>query len=263
MDSMIENPQPENWQDLQNGVCKIFTEIGLEAETGKTVATPRGNIELDVFAIDVKSVDKIKYIIECKNWNKTIPQSVIHAFTTVMHEVGANIGFVISKRGMQSGAKSYTKNTNIHALTYEEFQQRYVDIWHENYFVPQLGNAADSLSEYVEPFNSYRDKRVADLDNTRQNRFYELLEKYRNFGWSVTFFQFPRYSHLFKIQFIEIDQIKQKIYNISNGSIKLKAVYFRDLLYELIDIIQEITDEFNSIFGEDIFSENVLKIRQR
>jgi len=40
---MIENPNPINWQDLQEGVCRIFNEIGLNAEIGKTFKTPRGN----------------------------------------------------------------------------------------------------------------------------------------------------------------------------------------------------------------------------
>ena len=110
---MIENPNPINWQNLQEGVCRIFNEIGLNAEIGKTFKTPRGNVEIDVFAVDENSVDKIRYIVECKNWNQPIPQTVIHAFTTVMHEIGANIGFVISKQGLQSGAESYTQRTNI------------------------------------------------------------------------------------------------------------------------------------------------------
>lgn len=63
---MIENPDPSNWQSLQEGVCSIFNEIGLEAEIGKRIETPRGTVEIDVYAVDQNSVDKIKYIVECK-----------------------------------------------------------------------------------------------------------------------------------------------------------------------------------------------------
>lgn len=118
---MIDKPTPSTWQELQINVNQILLEIGLESEIGKTIETPRGNVEIDVYAIDTKSVDRIKYIIECKNWANAIPQSVVHAFTTIMHESGGNIGYIISQKGLQSGAESYTKNTNIRGLTYLEF----------------------------------------------------------------------------------------------------------------------------------------------
>ncbi len=142
---LIENPNPSNWKDLQTGVAGIFTEIGLGVEIEKTLKTPRGNIEVDVYAIDENSVDKIKYIIECKNWKSSIPQSIVHSFTTVMHEIGGNIGFIVTQKGLQSGAKQYTKNTNILGLTYEEFQERYFKVWHTNWFIPQIGDIVDPL----------------------------------------------------------------------------------------------------------------------
>ncbi len=88
---MIEIPEPKEWKSLQSGFCRIFNEIGLHAEENKLIITPRGSVSLDVFAIDIGSVDSIQYVVECKNWKNSIPQSVVHAFTTIMHEVGANI----------------------------------------------------------------------------------------------------------------------------------------------------------------------------
>jgi len=120
---VIDDPLPASWQDLQFGVQRIFRNLGLNAEVEIDLETPRGSVNVDVLATDIRSLDKITYIVECKNWGNTIPQSVVHSFTTVMHETGANIGFIISKRGLQQGAKRYTKNTNIIGMTYLEFQQ--------------------------------------------------------------------------------------------------------------------------------------------
>ena len=64
---MIENPEPKQWKSLQAGICRIFNEIGLHAEEDKQITTPRGTVSLDVFAIDLGSVDLIQYIVECKN----------------------------------------------------------------------------------------------------------------------------------------------------------------------------------------------------
>ena len=119
---MIENPNPQNWRDLQTSVCKIFNEIGLTAEERKIISTPRGKVEVDVYAVDLNSVDKIQYLVECKNWKAAIPQTVVHSFNTVVQEIGANIGFIISRKGLQTGAVEFTKNTNITGLTFAELQ---------------------------------------------------------------------------------------------------------------------------------------------
>ena len=131
---MIDDPYPESWQDLQTGVKRLFRNVGLAADVEVDLQTPRGTVNVDVCAVDRRSLDKIKYIVECKNWNTTVPQSVVHAFTTVMHETGANIGFIVSKYGLQSGAKQYTRNTNITGLTYLELQQRYFEAWWRRFF---------------------------------------------------------------------------------------------------------------------------------
>lgn len=94
--------EAQDWKDLQNKVHFILESIGLSVGKEVPVSTPRGSIEIDVFAIDPNSVDKIKYVIECKHWNTIIPQQVIHSFTTVMHETGANIGYIISKKGFRT-----------------------------------------------------------------------------------------------------------------------------------------------------------------
>ncbi|MEI7825286.1 MAG: restriction endonuclease [Chlorobiaceae bacterium] len=121
---MIDDPFPRDWRELQNGVCRLFNEVGLNASTEVTLTTPRGMVTVDVYAIDEQSIDRITYIAECKNWEVAIPQVTAHSFTTVMHETGSNIGFIISKHGMQSGAHRYLQNTNIIGLTYGQLQHR-------------------------------------------------------------------------------------------------------------------------------------------
>lgn len=126
---MIESPEVEDWKRLQYSVCRLLNEVGLAAQEAVVLKTPRGTVEVDVFAIDELSVDKIQYIVECKNWANAIPQHVVHSFTTVMQETGANIGFIVSRVGLQAGAERYTQNTNIIGLTFEALQRRYFEPW--------------------------------------------------------------------------------------------------------------------------------------
>jgi len=129
---------------------------------------------VDVLAVDVRSLDKIKYLVECKNWGSAIPQLVVHSFTTVMHETGANIGFIISKHGLQKGAERYTQSTNIVGMTYLEFQQRYFHAWWQRYFCPRIGDAAHNPLQYVEPCNSVRDRAYEKLGFKDQEKFDRL-----------------------------------------------------------------------------------------
>jgi len=253
---MIDNPIPLTWQDLQTNVNQILHEIGLQSEIGKIIETPRGRVEIDVYAIDINSVDKIKYIIECKNWTNAIPQSVVHSFTTVMHETGGNIGFIISQKGLQSGAEGYTKNTNIKGLTYLDFQKRYFNIWFQSYFCPKLGEFSDELIQYTEPINTRRTRKLGELTSEGQHKFSKLYEKYLHFGVIICMVGFPKIVK----QAVDINDTPIGIEEFKNNIGKcgpefvLKAKDFRGLLAELNDIVSSITDEFNNVFGENIFA---------
>ena len=63
------------------------------------------------------------YLCECKHWRRAVPQEVVHAFRTVMADVGAHRGFIISIAGFQEGAFEAVANTNIDLVTFEELQE--------------------------------------------------------------------------------------------------------------------------------------------
>lgn len=253
---MIENPYPHTWQDLQEGVACIFREIGLNAETEKIIETPRGKVELDVFAVDEGSIDKIRYVVECKNWKAAIPQAVVHSFTTVMHEVGANIGFIVSQEGLQAGAEAYTRNTNILGLTYEEFQARYFPVWFDRHFVKSIGDVVSSLVEYTEPVNTRRESIVwSRLTDTGRQQYDELIKRYWRFGYLMAFFEFPRYVKDGEYPPPQdITSLKSTIEQTMDGALILESVYYRDLLQELVNYANKATEEFNDVFGENIFA---------
>jgi hypothetical protein len=252
---MIENPFPTTWQNLQFQVNRILNEIGLESEVGKTILTPRGKVEIDVFAIDKKSVDKITYVIECKNWASAIPQTVVHAFTTVMHECGGNIGYIVSKEGLQSGALEYTKFTNIQGLTFQEFQEKYFEIWFDNYFAPQIFQRADALIQYTEPINSRRTRFIDKLSDTEFKEYQKLRDKNAIFGILMCMISAPAVFQKDKKKIPDsIEEFKAKISN-SGSEIDLKSIYFRELLSELLEHIEYLTEKFNEIFNENIFAQ--------
>lgn len=69
-------------------------------------------------------------VFECKNWATKIPQSVVHSLRSVVDDIGANAGYIISKQGFQSGAYEVASNTNIKLLSWQEFQELFAEQWY-------------------------------------------------------------------------------------------------------------------------------------
>jgi restriction system protein len=150
---MITEKHPESWQQLQESTAQILRECGWTAETEVKVSTVRGTAEIDVFAIEMVQGREYKVLFECKNWTARVPQNMVHGFRTVMTDVGANTGYIISKAGFQAGAYEAAANTNIRLLSWTEFQEVFEDQWYWTYLTQQADEdkVLDPLCSYLEP----------------------------------------------------------------------------------------------------------------
>jgi hypothetical protein len=243
----------------QTKLRKFIGQIALNRWPKKLdhyISTPRGSVEVDVYAIDENSVDEIKYIVECKNWASAIPQSVVHSFTTVMNETGANIGFIVSKAGLQEGAVKYTESTNITGLTYLELQQRYFKVWWQRYFCVVVAGAADTVNQYVEPINSRRSRYLEKLTPSEQEKFIELQRRYAPFGMLIWLMDMGSVATQYAVpKPICIDEYKNKFKEHMGDEFKFEAETYRGLMLELCEMLSQIEQKFNSLFGENIFNE--------
>ena len=79
-------------------------------------------------------------------------QQIIHGFRTVVADVGAHKGYIISSNGFQSGSFSAADLTNIELVTWDEFQEAFEPTWLDRYFVPTITEELDPLMSYAEPF---------------------------------------------------------------------------------------------------------------
>jgi len=252
---------PKDWQDLQDNVCTVLNQVGFEASTSKIIKTPRGQVEVDVYATDPFSIDRIIYIVECKNWENKVPQTVIHSFTTVMQETGANVGYIISKVGFQKGAFDYIQNTSIKNFTFVQFQEKYLRAWAGNYFNNEIHKAADSLIQYTEPINSRRERYIDGLPQTAKKAIRLLMERYSLFA-SILLFQgsqnlnglTPGVQLFNEVRDLnEIEQFKNMLRQYSGFT--FTSTCYTDLLKELRVVVERITEEFKVFFGKDIFKE--------
>jgi hypothetical protein len=149
---MIFGDAPEDWQELEDRVQQVLAECGCQAERGKSVALPRGSVDVDVYALDTTRQPNLIVVCECKQWGTPVPKTVVHAFRTIMDEIGAHVGFIISAKGFQAGALEAARNTNIELLSWEEFQTRFFDRWFDAMRV-KLAAVADKVFDYADYFH--------------------------------------------------------------------------------------------------------------
>lgn len=145
---IISSTKPTSWKDLQNKVGELLFECGFQVEVEKVIKTVRSDIEIDVYAEE--NIDGRVYSIlcECKYWGSAIPQTIVHAFRTVISDIGTNVGYIITTSEFQSGSVRTSENTNIELLTWEKFQNLFFMSWYSKYFFKKLNSALSMTDDY-------------------------------------------------------------------------------------------------------------------
>lgn len=171
---MITEKTPSDWQQLQDWTAQILRECGWKAETEVAVKLVRGSAEIDVLATESVQGREYKALVECKNWRSRVPQAVVHAFRTVMSDVGANIGYIVSSAGFQEGAYEAAANTNVKLLTWTEFQEAFEEQWYMTHFTHAVSDNLDSLCSYLEPIPAmvHWDQYLGSSDIARLKQMY-------------------------------------------------------------------------------------------
>ena len=175
-----------------------------------------------------------------------------------MHETGANIGFIISKRGLQQGAKRYTQNTNIVGMTYLEFQQRYFEAWWKRYFCPRIGDAADNPLRYTEEFNSVRDSAYEKLSAQDQQKFDRLRQENGGSLMILSMFNYLVMSPALNTGTMldvptDLDDFKTRVLAKITPHIEWHCYTFRGLLDIILKYLADVERDFDAIFGGSIF----------
>jgi hypothetical protein len=175
---MIECGEPRNWKELQDRVGRIFNEIGYKTRIGKTTRMVRGKTNIDVLAQNVAEEPHVLYLCECKHWSRRVSQQVIQAVRTDVVDVGANYGLIISKRGFQGGSYRKTKFTNVMLMTWEQFQEKFLQKW-----VTGMANRSAAIADELMPFTEYLIGRRLEsiLDQLPEPKQKEMLRLNRAF----------------------------------------------------------------------------------
>jgi len=176
---MINTSPPDDWRDLQRKVARILSDCGFEVEVEKVVKLVRGKAEIDVYAEEVVDGRKYSLVCECKYWKNSIPQSIVQGFRTILSDLGANVGYIITTSAYQSGSVNAAHLTNVELLTWDQFQSAFFETWFENHLIPTVTEDLDPLMTYSEPFFP---KWFDQMSPSDKKHYVELKEEYDAFG---------------------------------------------------------------------------------
>jgi hypothetical protein len=178
---------PTDWRELQERVRVLFEEMGCVSDTEAAVPLARGSVNVDVRVIDSLGQPNALYICECKHWSKSVPKSVVHSFRTVLSDSGAHTGFLISKRGFQSGAIEAAKHSNVVLVTWSELQAMFYDRWCAA-MTRRLLADGELIFDYMDVLDD-RVSEALDSGDDAKSMFYGFFRRYAAYAkfntWSA------------------------------------------------------------------------------
>ena len=187
----IDPSPPGTWQQLQVRVARIYRECGWQVGIEQDVTSVRGVVNIDVVAKDPRPVPPVKALCECKHWRKAVPKTVIHSLRTVVSDIGANWGVIVSSKGFQKGAEIAAAHSNIVLLDWGGFEDLMKNQWITAYMVPEISRASNPLIEYTEPINSRVFRKADKLSKAKQAQFRQLRTKYQPLAMMLLPLQHP------------------------------------------------------------------------
>jgi len=103
----------KKWQRYQQKAAAYFRALGLTVEIEAKIKGARGLHKIDVFVTGEIGTLPVRWIIECKLWNRSISKEKVLVLQQVVQDLGADRGILLSEAGFQSGAVLASENSNI------------------------------------------------------------------------------------------------------------------------------------------------------
>lgn len=113
-----------DWKVYQNETAEVFRRLGCNAQVDLTVAGVRASHAIDVHATFLRSGILCTWIIECKLWKSRVTKEKVLVLKSILEDLGADRGIIVSEMGFQSGAQDAARGTNITLVTsLQEFEK--------------------------------------------------------------------------------------------------------------------------------------------
>ena len=111
-----------DWYKFQEEIKEYFESLGADAETNVSVQGVRTIHDIDVFVKTRFLGENITWVIEAKHWKTKVTKAQVLTLRSIVDDLGADRGFIISLSGFQSGAFEAAGKTNVSLKTFNELK---------------------------------------------------------------------------------------------------------------------------------------------
>jgi hypothetical protein len=104
----------KRWEEYQHQAAGLLRELGFNAEVNAHLTEANGAVHaIDVAARRTVAGVGLLWIVECKFWNKPVDMGAVRDLRTLVLDLGADHGLLMSESGFQSGAIMSARQKNI------------------------------------------------------------------------------------------------------------------------------------------------------
>jgi restriction endonuclease len=114
VDRAVRSGLMKQWEEYQHQAAGLLRELGFNAEVDAQLAEANGAVHaIDVAASRTVAGVDLLWIVECKYWNKPVDMGTVRDLRTLVLDLGADRGLLMSESGFQSGALMAAKGKSI------------------------------------------------------------------------------------------------------------------------------------------------------
>lgn len=114
-----------SWQAYEQRAYEVFCSTGHVCGKDEVIEGARGSHQIDVLVnLNLFPLGH-RWLIECKNWSRRVGKREVHAFKTVIDDIGADHGYILSEHGFQKGAIEMANKFNISLCSLSELENQF------------------------------------------------------------------------------------------------------------------------------------------
>jgi hypothetical protein len=118
----------KRWEEYQHQAAGLLRELGFSAEVDAQLAEANGAIHaIDVAARRTVAGVDLLWIVECKYWSKPVDMGAVRDLRTLVLDLGADRGLLMSESRFQSGAILAAKQKNITLTNLDDLRANAAD----------------------------------------------------------------------------------------------------------------------------------------
>ena len=106
---------------------EFFRSLGMAAESDVSVTGARTRHDVDVLVRFDHAGLSLQWIVECKHWMRPVSKLHVLALRTIVEDVGADRGILLSESAFQSGAHVAVKHSGVALSTFADLRASATD----------------------------------------------------------------------------------------------------------------------------------------